>query len=133
MQNRLARRAALAFTFLTFGTATAQAPRPIAFSKIEPGRWLLREASDPTENRAVCISDPTQFVQVHHSKLACQRVTVASDADEATVRYTCTAAGYGQTSIRVETPRLIHVDTQGIENGAPFALNFEGRRSGACN
>jgi hypothetical protein len=48
------------------------------------------------------------------------------------VSYQCIGAGKGRTDIRVETPRLVQIDAQGIADGAPFALSLEGRRTGDC-
>ena len=49
-----------------------------------------------------------------------------------TVNYTCPGIGRGRTTIRVETPRLVQIDSQGLDRGAPFALRAEARRIGPC-
>ena len=47
---------------------------------------------------------------------------VAADSDSMTVNYSCPGAGRGRTTIRFETPRLVQIDSQGLDHGAPFAL-----------
>ena len=44
-----------------------------------------------------------------------------------TVNYSCPGVGRGRTEIRFETPRLIQIDSQGLDRGAPFALRAEAR------
>jgi hypothetical protein len=51
----------------------------------------------------------------------------------ATVHYSCPGSGWGRTTVRVETPRLARVETQGIAGKAPFAFTAEARRVGACD
>jgi hypothetical protein len=41
-------------------------------------------------------------------------------------------AGQGLTTIRRETDALIQIQSQGINNGAPFSFSVEGRHGGAC-
>ena len=40
--------------------------------------------------------------------------------------------GYGRTSIRLETDRLVQIRTQGIADGLPFEYSAEARRVGDC-
>ena len=42
-----------------------------------------------------------------------------------TVNYVCPGMGRGRTILRVETPRLVQIDSQGLHNGAPFALRAQ--------
>ena len=80
----------------------------------------------------MCVADPRTLLQVRHGRAPCSRFVIANDARASTVHYTCPGAGHGRTTIRVETPRLIQIDSQGIADNEPFALQFEGRRTGAC-
>ena len=50
----------------------------------------------------------------------------------ATVSYSCPGAGSGRTTIRVETTRLLDIQSQGIVNNAPFEVRYEARRTGPC-
>lgn len=101
-----------------------------AFSQLERGRWQLRNSAG--ETRSMCLADPAALVQLEHEKVSCEHEIVASDKGGATVQYTCSGRGYGHTSIRVETPRLARVDTQGLVDGRPFSYRAEARKVGAC-
>ena len=109
----------------------ASAPTLAALSSVETGQWQLR-SRDGTENRSMCVADARALLQVRHGRATCSRFVIANDARTSTVHYTCPGAGHGRTTIRVETPRLIQIDSQGIADNEPFALQFEGRRTGAC-
>jgi hypothetical protein len=111
--------------------APLQAPGLKVLSQVEPGRWQLREV-DSGQSRTVCVSDPRMLIQLHHGAAQCSRFVVDNQATSGTVHYTCSGAGHGRTTISIETPRLIHVQTQGLANGAPFSSDIEGRRQGGC-
>jgi hypothetical protein len=110
----------------------AQAPTITALQVIQPGQWALRSRSDPAQSRALCLGDPALLLQLRHGAAACTRFVVANDARGATVQYRCPGSGNGRTTIRVETPRLIQIESQGIMNNEPFVVEFEGRRVGEC-
>lgn len=120
--------AAAVVTVLT--VAAAQAPGFVAFSSVERGQWQLRESGGAA--RSVCVSDPAVFFQLRGRGGSCSRFVVENAPTSATVHYTCPGSGHGRTSIAVETPRLLRIDSQGIDAGAPFALEIEARRTGTC-
>lgn len=99
---------------------------------IEPGQWELRELGASGGPRSLCLADPDALVQIQHAQQQCPRFVVEDQPMSAVVSYDCRGAGRGRTVIRAESPRLIHVDTQGLSGGAPFDMSFEGRRTGAC-
>jgi hypothetical protein len=101
-----------------------------AFSKLERGRWQLRDPAG--ELRSICLGDPTALVQLEHEGIGCDQEVLASGTGAATVQYSCSGHGYGHTSIRVETPRLARIDTQGLVDGRPFSYRAEARKVGAC-
>ena len=102
-----------------------------AFSKVERGRWLLRNADEGAE-RAICFGDPVAFVQIEHRGARCTHEVIANDGAAATVQYSCPGRGYGHTSIRVETSKAVLIDTQGLVDGRPFSHRLEARKIGAC-
>jgi hypothetical protein len=110
----------------------AQAPALPAVSMLQPGQWALRSREDPTENRSICVADPRMLLQVRHSGANCNRFVIESHPKDATVHYTCPGHGHGRTTIRVESSRLVHIESQGIANREPFAVLLEGRRTGDC-
>ena len=104
-----------------------------ALAGLEPGLWQLRDLDDDRSAPAsICVADPAVLMQVQHRNSPCSRLVIANDSAGATVHYTCPANGFGRTTLRVETPRLVQIDTQGISGNAPFAYRLEARRTGAC-
>jgi hypothetical protein len=128
-------RAAL-FGLLLIGSlsaaAPAHAPQLAALTQIEPGQWQLKEPGASTIARSLCVMDPAVLLQLGHKGAQCSRFVIADTPGTATVHYTCPGAGHGRTTISIETPRLLRIQTQGIAGGAPFDLDYEGRRMGAC-
>ncbi|HEX8572330.1 MAG TPA: hypothetical protein VF759_06230 [Allosphingosinicella sp.] len=106
-------------------------PNLEALAKLERGRWQVGPPAGG-EARSICLGDPADFVQLEHRGIRCGQEILASEADEATVQYSCPGRGFGHTSIRVETPRLARIDTQGLVDGRPFAYRVEARRVGSC-
>lgn len=134
---RLTRRmpCAVAAAALIGGAALAQATGAVpALSRLEPGLWQVRELGPGSTQppSRMCITDPAMLVQLQHRGAPCSRTVIASSANSATIHYTCPANGFGRTSVRVETPRLAQIDTQGIFGNAPFAFRAEARRVGPC-
>jgi hypothetical protein len=101
-----------------------------SLSKLERGRWQVRDAEGAV--RSICLGDPAALVQLEHEGVSCSHEIVASEAAGATVQYSCPDRGYGHTSIRIETPRLARIDTQGLVDGRPFSYRVEARKVGAC-
>ena len=99
-------------------------------SKLERGRWQLRDSEGA--GRSICLGDPAALVQLEHEGVSCGHEVLASEAGGATVQYTCPGRGYGHTSIRIETPRLARIDTQGLADGRPFSYRVEARKVGSC-
>ena len=122
------------FLVLTGGASAPQRdPLPLlALKGIELGQWQLKEA-DGGGTRSVCLGNPATLLQIRHGSAQCSHFVVENSKQVATIHYTCPGHGYGRTTISVETPRLVRVDTQGVADGAPFADVMEGRRTGACN
>lgn len=128
-------RAAMAVGALTLATAPGlgeQVGRLTALTKLEHGLWQLRNLDTGQRLPPICVADPAILMQLQHRNSPCSRLVISSNAESATVHYTCPASGFGRTSLRVETPRLAQIDTQGISGNAPFAYRVEARRIGPC-
>ena len=110
----------------------ADAPPPIALGQLQPGKWTLSSVDTTFATRTVCIGDPRMLIQLRQPTQTCSRFVVTNDPRRAVVSYTCQGAGNGLTTIRVETPRLAQIETQGVVRGAPFELTIEARRTGDC-
>lgn len=114
------------------GFAALAQPRPPlpALESLEPGLWQIRGEGD--SRRMLCIADPYSLIQLRHGATPCSRLVVANEKSSATVHYSCPGAGWGRTTLRVETPRLARIDSQGIADNEPFAFVAEARRIGPC-
>jgi hypothetical protein len=112
--------------------AASAPPRPGVLARIQPGMWNLRAVDGAAPVRAMCIADPSVLIQLRHPNTACTRFVLDDSASSGTVHYTCPGAGHGQTTIRLETGALIHIDSQGIADNAPFNMAIEARRAGPC-
>lgn len=112
----------------------AQGPQPApqtALAQIERGQWLLKEKLG--SERKICFTAPVSFIQLAHGPAPCEQFVISQDQRSATVRYSCTGHGQGRTTVTVETPRLVRIDTQGVLDGAPFDQEYEARRIGSCS
>jgi hypothetical protein len=105
-------------------------PELQALSKLERGRWQLSSAQGPA--RSICIGNPAALIQLEHERVSCGHEVLANEAGAATVQYTCPGHGFGHTKVRIETPRLARIDTQGLADGRPFSYRVEARKVGSC-
>lgn len=113
------------------GPAPGTAPMSLAaLGQIEPGLWQLDvEGKAP---RQVCVTDPMALVQIEHDQPGCSRFAIANEPKSATVHYSCQRAGWGRTTVRIETPRAVAIQTQGIARNAPFDYAVQAKKIGAC-
>ena len=133
MKRIMVRAALAAGVMLTAVAAVSagQTPTFAAFSKVERGLWALKATGGAT--RSVCVADPEMLLQPRaKAGQPCSRFVVDNGASSATVTYSCPGAGEGRTTISVETPRLMRIESQGVDGGMPFASEVEARRIGAC-
>lgn len=129
-------RPALAASLLIALTGAAPMQRNravlVALGEIEQGQWQLKDA-DGAPPRSLCLTNPSVLLQLRHGGDQCSHFVVENSAHVATIHYTCPGHGYGRTSVLVETSHLVRVETQGVIDGAPFAVELEGRRTGTCS
>lgn len=127
-------RVAVAMLIAAFPAASQALSAP-PLKGLEPGEWELRERPEEGERggvRHICLSDLRQLIQLRHARNSCKRLTVDESAKRLAISYDCAGAGGGRTDIRIETPRLAQIRSQGVAEGAPFAFSMEARRIGAC-
>jgi len=101
-------------------------------SRLEPGLYELRSLDGHGRMAPVCLGDPGQLAQLRHRQRGCAREIVAQARSQLEIRYHC-PAGFGQTTIRVETSRLARIESQGVDGGMPFGFRAEARRVSACH
>ncbi|MEA3038609.1 MAG: hypothetical protein QOE79_1122 [Sphingomonadales bacterium] len=126
---RLAVLAALAAAALPAAALVAADNDPLAM--LESGKWSVR-SSDGANARELCLGDPAQLVRLEHAGMACKDDSVAGEARGATIQYSCPGHGFGHTSLRIETPRVATIETQGLVDGRPFAYRATARKAGPC-
>ncbi len=113
--------------------AQAAAPGIESLSRLEKGRWEVREVDGATETASVCLGDPAALLRFEHrTAAACSSEVVESAASTATVQYSCQGQGFGHSALKVETPRSVRIETQGISRGRPFSYRLQAQRVGAC-
>jgi len=122
--------AAIILAGLAAAGSSAATELPV-LGRLESGLWQLRSLDGPSAVGAVCLGDPGLLAQLRHRREVCTRSVVATGQDMVEIRYSCTAA-FGQSTIRAETSRLARVESQGVDNGVPFAFRLEARRVGPC-
>lgn len=135
MRSKLAWRslAVSGLLMLLAGPGLSQpAPAHPMLTRLETGQWELRGGTTNARILAICLGNPILLTQPRHGAAPCTRDVVAADSDSMTVNYSCPGLGRGRTTLRFETPRLVQIDSQGLDHGMPFALRAEARRIGPC-
>ena len=104
-----------------------------SLDSLERGEWELRPRdSAGTAPQRLCISDPRVLLQPRHAGKTCRRFIIDDGARHVAVAYSCPDGANGRTDLRLETTRLVQIDTQGVEDGMPFAVMMEARKVGQC-
>lgn len=129
--NRKGALAALALAVVAV-PAAGQRPALAMLDRLESGRWELRVREPGGQVQRICLQNGRGLIQLRHPGNSCERLIVNDAANDVTVQYTCPGRGYGRTHIRMETGRLLQIETQGIADGLPFAYAMEARRIGDC-
>jgi hypothetical protein len=132
MKLKLPIAAAILAPALFAGPALGQRSSLAMLDQIERGRWEIRPRDGTRRAYPVCVDNGRRLIQLRHDAQSCERLVVDDRPDTVTVQYTCRGSGYGRTSIRWETNRLVQIQTQGIAEGLPFEFSAEARRTGDC-
>ena len=96
------------------------------------GLWEVSKSATGAGAERVCVPDPALFAQWEHRRSPCTRVVISSTGEQAVIHYTCARGGFGQSTVKVITPRSLRIDTQGIAGGFPFGYVLHARRVGDC-
>ncbi|MAW98183.1 MAG: hypothetical protein CMN72_00750 [Sphingomonas sp.] len=116
--------------------AGAAAPKSgiAVIDALETGKWQLTEKDKPGGlDRSVCLPDKVALIQVAYSSDECSRFVIDNQPRSGTVHYTCPGKGHGRTTLRMETPRRVEIETQGVWNGMPFNMLIDARKTGVCS
>ncbi|KQM64738.1 MULTISPECIES: hypothetical protein [unclassified Sphingomonas] len=111
----------------------AAAPSLTAMRGVAPGNWSLRSPGSAEAARESCVADTAVLFRLRLRATQCSRFVIEDTPRIATVHYTCPGAGHVRTTIHVDTPRALRIESEGIVDGMPFADAFEARRLGDCN
>lgn len=117
---------------LPAGQAPAQRPAASQLDRVEPGQWQVQARDGSGGRTLVCVASGYDLIQLRHTKDLCRRFVLEDANGAVTIHYECPGNGYGQTRLRLETPRLVQIDTQGVAGGLPFAYAAEARKVGGC-
>jgi hypothetical protein len=131
MKRQLLAAGAAISAMMLAGAVVAQSNGLGLLRAIQAGQWELKDR-DSEAVRRICVRSGEAFVQLRHSGSSCRRVAVEENGRTVTVQYACGRDGYGRTTIRIESPELVQIETQGTARGAPFQYSAEARRVGAC-
>ncbi|QPQ55988.1 hypothetical protein IC614_05260 [Allosphingosinicella flava] len=101
-----------------------------ALSALDSGRWQIRDL-DSGASQTLCVGDRRVLMQIRHGAAQCEWTVIRNEARQSTITYSC-PNGSGRTAMRLETPRLAQIDSQGVLNGIPYGMRAEARRTGAC-
>jgi hypothetical protein len=112
-----------------FALAAASPQSPLA--RIDGGLWEVTGAPGSAPVRQ-CLANIRVLAQFEHRKEQCPRTLVREGRDTAIFQYNCPGGGFGQSELRVLTPRSLRIETQGISGGLPFHYVIQARRVGAC-
>lgn len=80
----------------------------------------------------LCVPKLVMLAQFEHRNARCSRSVIRDNGSAATVHYTCVGGDFGQSDLRLVTPRSLSIQTQGISGGAPFKYTLLARRAGDC-
>ena len=82
--------------------------------------------------KLMCVTDQIRLVQIEHDQPGCSRFVIANEPKSSTVHYSCQRAGWGRTTVRVQSPTLATIQTQGIAHNEPFDYSAQAHRVGVC-
>ncbi len=133
MTNKPILAAVLALCALTGAAGAAiAAPSLFTLGSLPKGQWELRDKEHDFRSVAkLCLGNPNMLAKPRHARKDCAVQRLNGDDRSAVFNYRCQGA-YGTTTVRRETDTLVQIRSQGVDRGAPFALDYEARRTGSC-
>lgn len=124
-------------TWLVISTASAAA-LALGAATLPPvlsssgGLWEVGRSATGVGAERICLPNAAALAQWEHRGKQCSRTVISSTSEQAVIHYTCQGKDFGQSTVRVITPRTLRIDTQGISEGFPFSYVLHARRAGNC-
>ena len=125
---RLGRSAAV----ILFAAMLAAAATPRALAPASGGLWEVSKSATGHDATRICVPSPEALAQFEHRQKHCARTIVSDSGTETLISYNCPGGGFGQSKIKLITPRTLRIETQGISDNLPFHYQLHARRIGEC-
>ena len=118
---------------LAFSGAVLAAPvLPRALAPALGGLWEVSRSANGHNPTRICVPTLDLLAQFEHRQERCTRTLVSDSGAEALISYNCPGGGFGQSKMKLITPRTLKIDTQGISGNLPFHYQLHARRIGDC-
>jgi hypothetical protein len=105
---------------------------PRALAPATGGMWEVSRSANGHDPTRICVASPDQLAQFEHRQQRCTRTIVSDSGTETLISYNCPGGGFGQSKVKLITPRTLRIDTQGISDNLPFHYQLHARRVGDC-
>jgi hypothetical protein len=129
---RSAARLGLAAVLTLSATMLVAATVPRALAPAAGGLWEVSKSANGHDPARVCAPTPDVLAQFEHRESRCTRTVIRDNGTDAEIHYSCAGGGFGQSKVKLITPRSLTIDTQGISGGLPFHYKLYARRVGDC-
>ena len=115
-----------------FAVMLAAAATPRALAPAAGGLWEVSKSANGHDATRICVPSPDALAQFEHRQKQCARTVVSDKGTETLISYNCPSGGFGQSKIKLITPRSLKIETQGISDNLPFHYQLHARRVGDC-
>ncbi len=129
---RNAVRIGLGGLLILTATALTAASAPRALAPAAGGLWEVSQSATGHNPTRVCVPAAEVLAQFEHRQGRCTRTVIRDNGSDAEIHYSCAGGGFGQSKVKLITPRSLTIDTQGISGGLPFHYKLYARRVGDC-
>ena len=129
---RNAKRISFALLMTCSAGLLAGAAMPRALSSAAGGLWEVSKSANGHDATRICVPSPDVLAQFEHRQKHCSRTIVSDSGTETLISYNCPGGGFGQSKMKLITPRTLRIDTQGISENLPFHYQLHARRVGEC-
>lgn len=117
---------------ICLAAALTVAASPRVLTPAEGGLWEVSQSATGHNPVRICVPAPEMLAQFEHRQGRCTRSVLSSGEGQAVIRYQCADGGFGQSAMRLITPRTLRIETQGISGNLPFHYTLHARRVADC-